>query len=224
MAAIAGEGGEAIHFPALEIQPLSTAPAAAPDMAIFISANAVEQGLGRVERKPGTRMVAIGRATARALENAGVKVAIEPPSPYTTETLLALPAMAHVEGLDVLIVRGEGGRERLRQVLEQRGARVRYLECYRRVMPEADVGRVLCTDGRACFDATLCTSVEGLRNIRRMFGPDHEKLLLSLPVVVVSDRMHGEARKSGFRRVIRAENASPEAVVAALKTMPDAPV
>ena len=45
-----------------------------------------------------------------------------------------------MRGREVLIVRGAGGREYLKDELERRGARVRYATVYRRLKPAADIG------------------------------------------------------------------------------------
>ena len=217
MALVRQAGGKPIHFPVIEIVPLTAAPVSAPDLAIFVSANAARYGLPLLRDTAATRFAAIGRATARVLADGGVEVGITPPSPYNTETFLNEPALQQVDGLEIVIVRGQGGRELLRRELEKRGANVRYLECYRRVRPERDASSELVDNGLAAFDASLCTSVEGLLNLKRMFRPQHENLLLSLPVIVVSDRMRNEALKAGYKKVVRARNASPEATVNALE-------
>ncbi len=220
MALIRQSGGAPIHFPAIDIEPVSAQPVSAPDVAIFISANAAKYGPAFLRDAANTRFAAIGKRTAQVLADAGVEVSIVPPSPYNTETFLAQPAMQQVEGLDIVIVRGVGGRGLLRRELQKRGARVRYLECYRRVLPRRDASAELTRDDKPLFDASLCTSVEGLLNLKRLFRSRHEKLLLSLPVIVVSDRMRNEAHKAGYKKVVQAENASPEATVRALEVTP----
>ncbi len=217
MALLEQAGGRPIHFPTIDIQPLAAEPVTAPDLAIFISANAARYGLPLLHDRAATRFAAIGRATAGVLADAGVEVSIMPPSPYNTETFLNQSALQEVAGLDIVIVRGLGGRELLRRELEKRGARVSYLECYRRLRPERDASAELVSNDRALFDVSLCTSVEGLLNLKQMFQRQHENLLLSLPVIVVSDRMRDEALKAGYEKVVQAKNATPEATVEALE-------
>ena len=83
-------GGIAVHFPTLEIIPVSDnaklehvlANVARFDYAIFISPNAVTHGLARLKARGGLpahlTVAAIGRGTARALAEAGIKNSITP--------------------------------------------------------------------------------------------------------------------------------------------------
>ncbi|NJN47551.1 MAG: uroporphyrinogen-III synthase [Candidatus Competibacteraceae bacterium] len=116
---IEAQGGRAIRFPTLEINPpqnLSPVFALVErldtyDWAIFISANAVHWGLrwiqSRRELPPRLQRIAIGQATARALDHHGVPAHIVPTS-FTSESLLAMPALQTVAGLRIIIFRGEG--------------------------------------------------------------------------------------------------------------------
>jgi uroporphyrinogen-III synthase len=118
-------GGEALVFPVMEIQSRSDAADVQErlaqidryTLAIFISANAVEDGLAALASAGGSlshlRIAAVGRATAAALQAAGQTVQLVPDSACTSEALLAMPPMQFMQGERVLIFRGEGGRELL---------------------------------------------------------------------------------------------------------------
>jgi len=67
-----------------------------------------------------------------------------------------------------VIFRGEGGRELLADTLRQRGARVEYAECYRRIKPQADTTPLQ----QQHFDAVIVTSSEGLQNLRELLSAD----------------------------------------------------
>ena len=67
---IARQGGAAIPFPAVEIEPVavqSSVTAVDYDLVVFVSVNAVEHGVRHVTKGARTRVAAIGRATAAAL-------------------------------------------------------------------------------------------------------------------------------------------------------------
>ena len=140
IALINENGGEALSFPVLHIQPRDpvaiageTAALIPPDIAIFISRNAVAHGL----RFAGSAVkAAVGPSTAAAIEQYGEHVDIQPADGYDSESLLAEPALEDVAGKTIRIIRGDGGRELLAETLRERGANVHYLAVYERVLPE----------------------------------------------------------------------------------------
>lgn len=102
---------------------------------IFISANAARLGMdyltGYWPQWPWQLPVlAVGQATAEQLARDGLSALT--PEEANSEGLLRLPALQQVTAQRWLIVRGTGGRELLADTLRQRGARVDYLEVYRR--------------------------------------------------------------------------------------------
>ncbi len=106
---------------------------------IFISANAVRYGMERIDdywpQLPvGINWYAVGSSTAALLAERGLDP-VTPGEDMSSEGLLALPGLAEVACERVLIVKGEGGRQALRQALVERGARVDERACYRRVCP-----------------------------------------------------------------------------------------
>lgn len=140
VAAIEKEGGKAFCFPVIEIVPrpasqVATEAAALPipDIAIFVSPNAVEYGLRHAKE---SMTGAIGPATAAAITASGRIVDISPQVGYDSESLLAEPALTAVSGKNVLIIRGNNGREHLAKSLRKRGATVSYLSVYDRNLPK----------------------------------------------------------------------------------------
>ena len=83
------------------------------DWAIFTSSNAVESALEQYPSPLAMRQAAVGRATARTLEQHGIKVDARPES-ANSEGLLELPEFAGLAGRGVLLVKGSGGRDVLR--------------------------------------------------------------------------------------------------------------
>ena len=135
-----------LHQPMLELLPLTDIPAPQRQCIvdldlyqhiIFISANAVRFGLARIDDfwpqlPTGLNWYAIGESTAAILEDRGVAV-LTPGEQMSSEGLLALPELDSVANQRVLIVKGVGGRDTLREVLSGRGAQVEEFACYRTV-------------------------------------------------------------------------------------------
>ena len=143
-ALIRAAGGEPVLFPVLEIldaedlQPLLALVERLDtfDLALFVSANAVDKALALVLARrawpAALRVATVGRGSARALERHGFAAVIAPSERFDSEALLDLPELKDVAGKRVVIFRGEGGRELLGDTLAARGATVEYAECYRR--------------------------------------------------------------------------------------------
>jgi len=211
---IRAEGGEPIVFPVLEILDLDDTRALVAaadrlheyDLAVFISPNAVDKALNVIGARrawpPGLRAATIGRASERALARYGVADVIAPSGRFDSEALLALPQLADVQGWRVVVFRGDGGRELLGDTLRERGATVDYIECYRRVRPNADVEPLLKRWGRGEIDAVTVSSSEGLRNLYDMLGKLGQAWLKRTPLLAPHARIVENARALGCERVI----------------------
>jgi uroporphyrinogen-III synthase len=211
---IRAEGGEPIVFPVLEILDLEDTRglvAAADrlddyDLAVFISPNAVDKALNVILARRAwprrLRAATIGRASEKALARYGVTDVTAPSGRFDSEALLALPQLDDVRGWRVVVFRGDGGRELLGDTLRERGATVDYIECYRRVRPNADVGPLLKRWGRGEIDAVTVSSSEGLRNLYDMLGKLGQAWLKRTPLLAPHARIAENARALGCERVI----------------------
>jgi len=226
-AALLREGARPFVFPALAIEETQPTPkqedalGRLPEcgLAIFISANAVERGLA-VARRSGpwpahTRVAAVGEATAQALRNSGFATVISPKERHDSEALLALPELRSVKGENIVVFRGEGGREHLRDVLEDRGARVDYVECYRRSRPRTDPAPLLAAWARGDVHAVSALSAETLENFLAMLGAEADARIAGCALVVphAAIAAHPDARQ--FARVVVAAPGA-EGLVSAL--------
>jgi uroporphyrinogen-III synthase len=223
-------GGTAIRFPTLAIVPARDpgnlralfSRLAEFDLAIFISPNAVEQAMALLqhERLPwpnSLRLAGIGAGTAQALARFHLAPALVPER-YDSEALLAHPELAQVAGRRVLILRGEGGRERLASALTERGAAVHYAECYRRVRPAVDTAPLRALVARGDVDIISVTSIDGLHNLCEMAGDERGRLLRT-PIVVLSESQAAAGRALGFEtEPVIAAAASDAAILNAIKT------
>ena len=221
-------GGVAIRHPTLVIrEPRDWAPALVLfdrlteyDLAIFTSANAVDQAMPQIRERgglpPRLEITAIGQATARALARHGVDRCLRPQQGFTSEALLALPRFQQVTGQAIVIVRGEGGRELLTETLTARGARVAHAEVYRRERPTLNTAALLERWARGEIGAVVVTSAESLLNLFDMLGTDGQDYLCKTPLIVVSARIQQTAVALGCHRHQLARDASDDAILAAL--------
>jgi uroporphyrinogen-III synthase len=226
---IESAGGRAIRFPVIEIaDPPDPAPMRAAvddldryDLAVFISANAVQRALGLITARrdlpEGLEIAVIGRRSAEALERFGRSPDVTPGSPYNSEALLALPRMREVRGQRIVIFRGDGGRDLLGDTLRERGAEVAYVEVYRRVCPEADPARLLASWDRGEVGIAAVTSDEGLRNLYEVLGPEGRERLARTPLLMGSRRSAATARALGYPLApVFAEDPTDESMFRAL--------
>ncbi len=221
-------GGAAVKFPTLAIAPTDNISQIKATLArldgyqwlVFISANAVNFALkangGKISWFSPINCTAIGQATAQAMLSAGLPVDLMPQQGFSSEALLAMPALQQINGHKFLIVRGKGGREWLANSLRARGGIVDYLEVYQRSLPQTDTSVVsaLLADGK--LTAITLTSGDALENLLVMLPENYSKHLLSLPLVVVSGRIRQMAADKGFTKIIVADGPSDRAVLAAL--------
>lgn len=196
--AIEAQGGEPVRFPVIRISGRDPLEARddllslpEPDIAIFVSANAVEHGL-ELLRSSGARFAAVGPSTALALRDAGASVDIDPGEGFSSEQLLAHPDLQNVGGLSILIVRGESGRELLGSELASRGAEVRYLAVYRREMNRVAGDRGPALEQDLCdrrIDCITIMSVETLENFLDQLSPAALEALRETPLVAPTERV-----------------------------------
>jgi uroporphyrinogen-III synthase len=186
---------------------------------ILVSINAAEQALPWLKKYPHartTKILSVGKTTASYYNANHVHDSrvIYPRQNMSSEGLLAMHELQpdEVKGRRYLILRGMGGRELIAETLKARGAHVDSCELYRRFLPAQNAPLL-----KKCLpdvDTIIVNSGEALENLVNLAGEQtpFEKLL-----VVPSERVLEAARTSGFRHIIRALNATDEAVIEALK-------
>lgn len=159
----------------------------------------------------GVHWYGVGAGTAAAFADAGLP-AEKPDDGWTSEALLAHPALQHLEHEKVLLARGEQGRELIRQTLEQRGARVTVLPLYRRLQPyyPADKLSEIFTGFRP--EAVIALSGETLNNLKDM-AREYPHALDTALVVVPADRVAEQARAAGFSNPVVPDGLSDRELV-----------
>jgi uroporphyrinogen-III synthase len=208
---IAALGGNPLIFPAIVILPPEDEEAlravqrdlARYDIAIFVSANAAEYGVGDPATWPPHMLtLAPGPGTAAALAHVGIGNVHIPATTMDSEGLLALPELATVAGKRVVIFRGDTGRELLKSALEAGGANVTQVECYRRAAPEGGAEGLLEAWREKRIDAVTLTSSEGLDNLWAILDGEGQRYLAATPMFVPHPRIAEHARAFGLDDVI----------------------
>jgi uroporphyrinogen-III synthase len=193
-------------------------------LAMFVSPSAVERfaahrPAGAIPWPEGVLAGSTGPGTQAALRRAGVPddAIVSPPTAagrFDSEALWAeLVTRRDWAGMQALIVRGEGGRDWLAATLAQHGARVHFVEAYRRTAPVLDGGgEVLLEDALAepAAHAWLFSSSEAARQLTALApGADWSQGW----ALATHQRIADTARDLGFGRVDRVD-PSPAAVSA----------
>ena len=224
--------GRPLSLPALVIRPVpeeistaqNTRRLAQADIVIFISKNSVVHARDRfpqiIDMLRGKTILAAGRATAASLQELGIE-RVDCVDSGGTEALLSLPSLSESEIRDkrVLIIRGQGGREELRDGLLARGAGVHYLEVYRRGKPDISQAEMAKFWHDETPDALVITSLAGLDNLVEMTPAAESVRLHGTATVVMSERIRQYALEAGFTRVAVAQDNSDAGLLDALLKM-----
>lgn len=222
-------GGKATNFPTIAFAPPPDAAAfqqainqlAQQDWLIFISPQSVYASVVPIrtrwpELPSSVKFAAIGAGTAKALQHAGYNVDIMPAKEWNSESLLALPEFLAAHGKKIAVIRGEGGREKIDQVLAARGAEVLLVIAYQRILPEVDSKPVLELLQTHSIHVAVCTSFEGVRNLKLLLGASGWPYLNNLPILVMSERIKMLAEDLGFQTIWVTPSASNDAILTSL--------
>lgn len=192
---------------------------------IFISQNAVRFGVAAIDEfwpqiPAGLLCWAVGSATASLLGQYGAG-ALAPDRAMTSEGLLAMPDLQDLEHERILIFKGEGGRDHLAKELRRRGAAVDECHLYRRCGNPQAVAELLASNFGS--DASLSRraaimiySGESLELLYSTINEAKRADLQVLPLVTPGARVAEMAKELGFSGIVIADNASDEAMLAAL--------
>ena len=117
--------------------------------------------------------------------------------------------MQNVQGKTVLILRGNGGRELLSEQVQQRGANVEIVECYRREPLVYNNVEQTSLCKRAGIQTIVATSGEILTQLLDFVPRNEHNWLKSCQLITVSERISHLAQALGWQNVIvspRADN------------------
>ncbi len=218
--------GIPIRLPTLEIIPIMLSGdeiesfLTHTDWFIFTSTNAVhcycsQLDNARMRRLKTKSCLAIGKATAQALKTVGLNVDLMPQHGYNSEALLELNELQNVSQKNIVIIRGENGRETLADTLKNRGANVNYQDVYKREIPLVNCTEIL----QQKLDFITITSGEAIQNLVKILPETQYDLLIKIPLIVVSERIQTIAKNLGFEDIALAQMPSDGAILNTITTI-----
>lgn len=172
------------------------------DRLIFISPNAVDYYPGSIPNH--VSIAVVGEATCQALQAYQYSVDVTPAS-FSSEGLLQTVAFQQdaIQGQQVVIVKGQGGRGDLADALKQRGAYISELVCYQR-QPKSNY---FPADYYQQSQWVIVTSSSILQALWQLTPQDQRDHLQQLQLLVSSQRLADEATAMGFINIYQCSSA-----------------
>ena len=208
--AVEKAGGRCLSLPALVIESIKLNCASIPkapliQKAIFISPNAVhfffQQLPPSLHPWPSSiEVIAVGQSSAKALKQRGIKVHAHPEI-ANSEYLLDLTCLKEVRDKTILLIKGEGGRTLISEVLQARGAHLIPICVYRRNCPEYSSQYIQSLCYNDTVDIILFTSIEAMQNIFQLFDDKGRQWLCNKPCIVLSERIAKQAALWGVKHI-----------------------
>jgi uroporphyrinogen-III synthase len=219
------QGAVTMRLPAIEIKPCGDRRALQArvgavesfDLVVFTSANAVRYGSELLAQRRDLELAAIGPATARALNQSGFRVAVQPAGGVDSEALLASARLEHIRGQRILLIKGSDGRQLLEQELMRRGAHVVGADVYTRTPATpgaAELAAVLSEiDARRLHVITATSEEIGSRLLDMLPRAELHKLRWLVPGARVAAALR---RRGLLAPLVTAASAEDQELVAAL--------
>jgi uroporphyrinogen III methyltransferase / synthase len=220
-------GADVLEMPATKIARLDLAPLRAAvntlgafDWLIFTSQNAVaifwEQllGAGRDGRNlAGTKLAAVGPATAGALLEHGITVDLIPKRFVAEGLLETMRDRDDVSGARVLYITAEGARDVLRAGLESIGAHLTVIEAYRSMADAEGASRLTQKIEAGKVDLVTFTSASSVRAYVDSIG---DELATRVPAASIGPQTSLVLREKGIEVRYEAEESTIDGLVAAI--------
>ncbi len=198
-----------------------------PSIVIFVSPAAVNfaqqswaiKHWQNVVSQPIT-YIAVGKTTQKALQHCGIDQVIAPEQ-ENSEGLLALPNLSNVAHKNILIVRGDNGRELLATTLTTRGAKITYIASYQKIWHELAANKFAQQWQKLKINAIVVTSVALLEKLVTllMTTPTKHYWLDHCYWLVASERIAKQANQYNINNVINTCGASNQAIMTKISTM-----
>jgi uroporphyrinogen III methyltransferase/synthase len=226
---LTNEGANPIHFPTIKIVPppdwrdLDAAIKNLEnyDWLIFTSANGVQFFFERLLTKnrdirdlKGVKICCIGPATARQVENKGIRVDLVPEK-FISEGILESFSGINLQGKKILIARAAKARDVLPAGLKKAGAKVDVVTTYVTVNSRKKKNDLETLFKENQIDVITFTSSSTINNFVKIMGRNFS-LPKSIKVACIGPVTAAAAKKAGFPIDIHQEEYTMEGLVQAL--------
>lgn len=194
---------------------------AGADWLVLTSANGAEALAARLDRPggrglpEGTRIAAVGPATADPLSTAGIQVD-HVPAEYLTVAIV--DGLGDLTGRRVVLARADAATPDLRKALIARGALVEEVVAYRTVEGPGSSRDPLHAALQRDLDGIAFTSGSTVRGLTRLASPIDRRRARTLPAFCIGPVTAGEARQSGFHIAAVASEHSAVGLADAIAT------
>ncbi|MCO4799138.1 MAG: uroporphyrinogen-III synthase [Colwelliaceae bacterium] len=193
-----------------------------PSIIIFISVAAVEFSHKALPLEQWInseqQVIAVGETTQHALSKLGIQAIC--PTTHDSEGILALTQLkkSQLENTNILIVRGDGGREFLAEQLTSRGAKVKYLESYsRQWLPLSPEQTVLWQNKKV--NTIVITSNALLKRVVNLINITDNYWQNTCLWLVASERIAQSALQLGLQNVVNTHGANNQSIITTLLNM-----
>lgn len=199
---------EFVLFPAFEIKKITNKNVTKYyDITIFISSNAVIYAKDYLDSitSNSKKIFAVGPETAKTLNNYNIKTDLYPKKQPSSEKLLELANYKSMQNKKILIVRGKGGLETLKNSLKVNNE-VEYLEVYDRIpldltnLHVESIKKFFNSEKNIAWINSNQTLLNTLFMITKI-DQSYTKRFKETPLVVMSDRIAKYALSLGFDKV-----------------------
>lgn len=156
-------------------------------------------------------ILAVGDATAAKIKSHLPQARVFTPAQHTSEGILAMHQLNEANCEDIVIIKGEGGRDTLQNTLRLQGKQVSPFCVYKRVA----LAQPFYTNNWQIDDVSgiIATS----ENMAMQLIACHSEQILTLPWVTVSERIANALRKRGIDNVAVCKQATDQVLIAWIK-------
>ncbi len=224
-------GAEPIEFPTIETVPpkdwkeIDRAIKNLPkyDWAIFTSINGVKYFIERLKKQgkdirelKGIKICAIGPATAKAIEDLGIKVDLLPKE-YRAESIITGLGKTKIKGRRFLLPRALKAREVLPEEIKRLGGKIDVVAAYRTIKPKEKTDGMRKMLQQKEIDVITFTSSSTVENFVSMFQKGEAPgLLEGITVACIGPITKDTATKLGIKTDIMPEKYTIPALTEAI--------